>query len=396
MFDINKQQNETELQYIWRLGSAKDSGLLDMTWSELADVFNKNLRQDEEWTESTYRKKYSAAKQFYSEVFLRMGTDSDHDEKMRELAQAKVQYQDERRAWQKQNTFEARVKNRLDIIEEEILQIGQSKYTPERISITDYNETDLIVCLSDMHIGAKFNNIFGEYNTDIAYSRLDAYAAKVLEIGQRHGSKNIYVSLLGDEINGNIHFTTQVANGENIIEQVKIASEIIANFCFVLSKYFENVFIIGVAGNHSRLVSNKDMAIHDERLDNLITWIVDKMTSHVPNIHLLNRNIDSGIFDLSVRGKTYIGIHGDMDSLNSNSIRKLISMIGFFPYAIIAGHNHYPASTEVDGVKVIQSGCLCGSGDDYTKEKRLSGKANQTVIVCNECGIDAVYNVELS
>ena len=78
--------------------------------------------------------------------------------------------------------------------------------------------------------------------------------------------------------------------------------------------------------------------------------------------------------------------------LNGNCLQ-LISMIGFFPYAVITGHNHYPASTEVDGVKVVQSGCLCGSGDDYTKEKRLSGKANQSILVCNEHGIDAFFPI---
>lgn len=45
--DLNKNSNETELQYIWRLCSAKDSGVLDMTWDELADTLNKNLREDE-------------------------------------------------------------------------------------------------------------------------------------------------------------------------------------------------------------------------------------------------------------------------------------------------------------------------------------------------------------
>jgi hypothetical protein len=187
-----------------------------------------------------------------------------------------------------------------------------------------------------------------------------------------------------------------VSNRENVIEQVKLSAELITNFAVELSKYFKRVFIIGVAGNHSRLISNKENDVKDERLDSLITWIVEQTTKHLVNVTVLHRNIDSGISDLSVRGKTYINVHGDNDSMNSNSVGKLCMMLGFFPYAIIGGHRHTPAYQEFNGVKYIQSGSLAGSGDDYTLAKRLSGKASQTVLVCSEKGIDAIYNVELN
>ena len=52
---------------------------------------------------------------------------------------------------------------------------------------------------------------------------------------------------------------------------------------------------------------------------------------------------------------------------------------------------------EVNGLKIIQSGSLAGSGDDYCIQKRLTGHANQTLIVTDEKGsIDAIFNVELS
>ena len=57
-----------------------------------------------------------------------------------------------------------------------------------------------------------------------------------------------------------------------------MSAELITNFAVELSKYFKRVFIIGVAGNHSRLIANKDKDIKDERLDTLITWIIEQMT----------------------------------------------------------------------------------------------------------------------
>ena len=48
----------------------KDAGILDMTWSELADIMNNQLRDPEDkWTESVYRKKYRLIKDAYEQIF---------------------------------------------------------------------------------------------------------------------------------------------------------------------------------------------------------------------------------------------------------------------------------------------------------------------------------------
>ena len=59
--------NETEEQYLWKVGQAKDSGLIDLSWDDIADLMNKQFRTDEtEYrTGSAYRKPYQQAKRFY-------------------------------------------------------------------------------------------------------------------------------------------------------------------------------------------------------------------------------------------------------------------------------------------------------------------------------------------
>ena len=47
MIDLKRQENENEEQFIFRIGQAKDSGQLDMSWDEIADVINKEFRSDE-------------------------------------------------------------------------------------------------------------------------------------------------------------------------------------------------------------------------------------------------------------------------------------------------------------------------------------------------------------
>lgn len=395
--DLKKQSSETELQYIWRLCFAKDSGTLEKTWEELACIFNKELRsEDEEWTSSAYRKKYQQAKSFYDDVFSKMqGTEySDNFKKeKRELEKLKIQYRDERNAWNKQNYIDARVSQKLDYLEEIIKQ--NSNYEIKADEVIDTNsDNDILLILSDLHIGETFKSYWGEYNTDIAADRLSQLCKEVIKIQKMHNSENIYISLQGDLISGAIHKTIQVSNRENVIEQIKIASDMISGFCFSLSHYFKNVIISGVSGNHTR-IDKKDEAIHDERLDDLILWIIKGKLSNCSNIAIETNFIDTSISTINIRGKIYVGVHGDYDKFSKMGVGNLSMALGQIPYAILYGHLHTCAVDEYNGVKMIRGGSLAGSGDDYTIEQRLVGKPAQMICVCNTNGVIGYYPIEL-
>lgn len=400
---LKRKSNENEEQYIWRVGQLKDGGLIDLNWDELTDYINQECRdsEDEYRSEAAYRKPYQQAKRYYEAGVFSKFSENDYTNKLgeqkRELEKAKVAFRDERNGWNKQNRIEARIEERLDNLERELQMIGKTEfYVPDHIKL-DEGDNSLIIMLSDLHTGQTFDSPFGKYNTDILKDRLNQLLIKALDIGVRHHSTMVNVVLLGDEISGNIHNTIQVSNRENVIDQIKIASEVIASFCVELASAFGFVNVYECAGNHSRLVSNKELAIHDERLDNLITWIVKQMTMHIDNIKVHDNDcrIDSGISVFELYGKEYVAVHGDNDVLNKTGVGNLSMMLGKIPYAILNGHNHFPSNTDVNGVKVVQGGSLAGSGDDYTIEKRLSGKPNQTILVCDENGIDCIYNVEL-
>ena len=403
MVELKRLENENEEQYIWRVAQAKDSGLIDISWDKLAEKINEECREseDEYYTESAYRKPYNHAKRFYEAGVFSKFNENEYVEKLndqkRELEKAKVAYRDERNSWNKQNRVEARIEETLDNLERELREIGKSNFEVGEVECND-GDNSLIVILSDLHTGQTFDSPFGRYNTDILKDRLNQLLEKTIKIGKRHESVMVNVVLLGDQISGNIHNTIQVSNRENVIEQIKIASEVITWFCVELANEFAFVNVYECAGNHSRLVSNKDTAVHDERLDNLITWIVKQMTSHIDTIKVHDddyTHIDSGISIFELYGKEYVAVHGDYDVLNKTGVGNLSMMLGRIPYAIMNGHNHYPMNTDINGVKIVQGGSMAGSGDNYTIEKRLSGKPNQTVLVCDEEGIDCIYNVEL-
>ena len=405
MFDIERTLAEyglTSERYEELLKDCSDKvhKVSDMDWSEIAlkygiDWNGDSLRKAQQppLLGGTFIREYY---QYKSEKENHTKDDNYSNDLMamrRELERAKIQFRDERNAWQKQNYIDARVENKLDLLEETLSEIGKVEFA-EHENIQINGDTDLLVILSDLHIGQCFSSAWGEYNSDIARERLNKLLHEVIKIGHRHNSEKVFISVQGDLISGSIHKALAVTNRENVIEQIKLAAELITSFSYELSKYFNYVFITNVSGNHSRLDKKED-ALHDERLDDLISWIVENSLKHIDNITILHRNLDTGIVDLNIRSKSYIAVHGDYDSFTRNGVANLVLMLGFVPYAITFGHLHTCAVNECNGIKMIRGGSLAGSGDSYTVEKRLSGKPSQMVCVCSDRGVEAYYTVEL-
>lgn len=390
--------NLTEAQFEVCLKDLSDckNGLSDLDWSDIKNKYSLPYHYD------TLRKSSQTVfggadvAEYYKNKNFSTANDEyvkELQDKKRELERTKIQFRDERNAWQKQNYLAARTDEKLNNLESVLQNNGRVNFeVHNNLNITSDN--DLLIMLADLHIGQCFSSVFGEYNSDIAKLRLNQYLNEIIEIKHTHSAQNCYVSLQGDLISNSIHKSIAITNRENVIEQIKMASEMISSFCHELSKHFTNVFMQSCSGNHSR-IDKKNDALHDERLDDLISWSVEQSLKHIKNFHVQKRQLDIGITDFSIRGKTYINTHGDFDGMSKGEVSSLCMMLGFFPYAITMGHRHFPASSDINGIKIVQSGSISGSGDAYTIEKRLSGKPNQTVLVCTEKGIKAIYNVEL-
>lgn len=371
----------------------------DDEWQDIVDRYNLPINHDHLRKNCTGIFGSYFVKQYFDE---KQANDFDDeylaklDEKKRELERARIQYRDQRNAWQRQNYADARAFETLSLLEEELKELGKVNFEVHIPPLVSATGKEMIVCLSDLHIGQTFDSIFGKYNSDIAKERLNKYLDKIKEVAELHNVWKVHVVGLGDLLSGSIHKSIAITNKENVIEQIKLTTEYISSFCYELTKIFQCVQFTNVSGNHSR-IDRKDDALHNERLDDVIGWAVALSLNHIENFHYMShRNIDNGIADLSVCNKFYLAVHGDYDSMTKQSVSNICMMVGCFPHAILRGHNHSPAMMEFNGVKVIQSGSLAGSGDDYTVEKRLTGNSSQTLLVCNSNGVECIYNVELN
>lgn len=397
--ELFKKENETELQHHKRIiyGKLVDKTLVDEDYTDLSEVaYGQRLSSD------VARREFYGSKQTLDIVQKDIENNISDDAYIKEiqlqkeeLEKEKVRMRDERTELNKRLRDTARFEQKLDLLECEIKKQGIEKFSPCYPSPTTTSNNDLLVILSDLHIGSEYYSFTGSYNSDIAKERLEQYLGEIIDIKNTHNSENCYVTILGDNISGSIHKSIAVSNRENVIEQIKLVSELISNFIYELSKHFNLVYVNSVNGNHSRLERKED-ALKDERLDSIPIWFAKNKLEHISNIKIQLEELDSTVACVTIRDNTYLSLHGDYDSFTDSAVAKLVLWLGFKPDAILFGHKHFPATSETAGIKLIQCGSLCGSGDDFTISKRLKGNASQTVLVCTDKGIKANYDIKLN
>lgn len=377
--------------------SAKVNHTTDMDWQDIIDKYGLNLHYD------TLRKATQTifGGAFVSEYFkAKRATESANDSFLKEMraeSQAirieKQKLFDERAELNRKLREQARTENDLGYLETLIRERSIIELPIHDQPIVS-SDNDLFICVSDFHYGATHDNRFGKYNTAIAAERLSEYYDRIIEIQQRHHSENAYVGFLGDLINGEIHFTTQLESREMLVEQVQGAAELLSKFIYALSLKFRNVYVNGVAGNHSR-TSFKDQVLRGNRLDNLIPWYMKAELHHIDNVHFVDdKNYDATIGNVTIRNQPYVMVHGDWDTFNEAGVSKLVLMLGYKPVAIFMGHMHHNSYDEVAaGVQIVRSGCFSGSGDDHCVSKRISGIAGQMISVIDDSGIQCCYPI---
>lgn len=385
-------ENESTDELIYRICQDKDK---IGTWQDVANIINELTGDD--FGESTYRKKYQSFQKMLSANQSKFADSESQlreiEDQIRELERMKIQFRDERRSWNKQNYENSRFDEVMNILVERMDNFAKTDFTPHSSPTID-GDKNMIICLSDLHIGQCFSSYFGEFNSDIAKERLQKYMNEILNIARDNHVKKAYVFMLGDNISNSLHKTIEVSNKENVIDQLKLSIEYISSFCYELTKHFEHVYLASASGNHSRLQA-KDLAQHSERLDAFIAWDVCRTLQYVDNFHsLLHRSIDDGIADVNIDGKTYLLIHGDYDTPTKTGYLNLSNIVGFFPDYICCGHKHFCFYSQES--KFIQSGSLAGSGDDYCIEKRLAGQASQMVCIVDKTGVKSVHPIMLS
>ena len=401
--NLNKYDYENEEQFIWRLGNAKDSGTLDMSWTDIADVINRELGyEDRPFSESAYRKPYAHAKKFYEAgVFDKYEDDSYIKEIQLQkdaLYKEKKKLYDQRREYNKLLVSDARAEHLVDELISVANKLNNTKplvFEDNYIPVNIHKEA--VMFWSDWHYGMTTDNVWNTYNTDVCKSRVEKFIGISKEYIKLNEIDTLHVVMLGDACHGAIHTSCRVQSEENVCNQLMNVSEIMAEAINELSKIVNHVSVYSCYGNHMRTIQDKNDSIHSDNMEKIIPWWLEQRLKDNPKINIVYSEYKE-FTKLNVLNYNICCVHGDLDSIKNIGVVVNTLFSKKFGETIdytVSGDKHHLEEFEQFGIESILIRSLCGS-DDYANNKRLYSKAGQTLMIFNDLyGRESTYHIPL-
>lgn len=401
---LQKLVNENESQYVWRIGQAKDAGLIDMTWEELVPTLNTELGIEEtEWRgESAWRKKYRVMQQAWDDVFSKEqfseSRQSDIDEQINELFKVKKQVQDQRRELRNLLTPDARFNNLTDKLVEAANQLCNIKPLVFDDLVVNTTNSEAVLAWADWHYGMVTDNIWNRYNTQICRNRVAEMVSKAIVYIQRHGVKTLHIMLLGDAAHGAIHAGCRVASEEDTCDQLMHASEIMAEAINELSSYVSEVNVYATYGNHLRTIQNKNDSVHSDNLEKLVPWWLEQRLQNNNRVNIIKSDYYEFIY-LNVCGYNIVGAHGDLEKFKQFGVTVNTIFTKRYGTTIdytVSADKHHIEEFEMLGIESSLVRSLCGT-DEYANNHRLYSAPGQTLMIFTpEDGRECTYNIKLT
>lgn len=389
MTDYKRFDGETDDALILRICRDKD---IIGSWEDVCEILNNLLGAN--YRPNTYRNRFQNYDKF-RQADLGATESSlleEIKEQRKELEKERIKFRDERNEYNRIIREEARKESYIDMVKRML-----SDYAPKSLNYTippSYkSDTDMVLVVSDLHCGIEVNHYLNHFDSDILADRFVTCLSKVIEIQNRHQSENITV-LISEVISGLIHENLRCENNENIIEQFLTVTQYLSDFLTELSKHFNNVEVLVMPGNHSRVTPKKESSLKGENIDNLLIPYLSAVLQNISNIHFHKNNIDESIAMFSVRNNTIYAVHGDKDAPN-NVVQNLTMQYGICPKLIYMGHRHKNSMETVYNTKVISVGCWSGV-DNYAIDNRYNTRPETVLSVIDENGLVCNYDIKLN
>ena len=381
-----KKSEESITAYSIRLYRNRDA--YGLTFQDCGNLLNEVSGED--YSEAKWRRPVQEFLkiQDYLEKENPAGLDSEQlqeieNEKI-ELQKEKIRMRDQKRLMNTKLRELARLEHLENYLKETVEQFEPIKLNGIKKDKVD-NEKELLVGLSDWHIGMSINSKFNTFNKEIAIKRLSKLQSKTMDKVIKENIQTIHIANLGDLIHGLIHVSARVASEENTIEQVITASEMVKEFIKPFLDLGIQVEYYNICGNHSRVVANKsESGGEEESFEKLILTIVDTAFSQYKNYN--STGSEFGMIEVNIKNEKIVLAHGHLDKGNG-IVNKLPQMLGYPPTLVFTGHFHSELLKDYGITTHIISGALCGS-DDYATNLRLAGKPSQKILIITDDGIE--------
>jgi hypothetical protein len=402
---LQKLPNENESQYIWKVGQAKDSGLIESTWEELTPILNAQcgIREEDFRGSSAWRKRYRVMQQAWDDVFSLQKFSNEHTEALqehtRELEKAKIKLQTEKLEYNRWLREEARD----ELICERICKaIGELEplCVPPTIYTTDHAVMDAALIISDQHYGAEFaiKGLFGEtlneYSPEIFEARMWDLLNQVIKICNKEHISTLHVYDLGDSVDGLLRVSQLMKLRYGVIESTIRYGRFMTEWLNELTKHVVVKFQMVTDANHSqlRMLGQPKNTFKNENMSYIIAEKFMDRLGNNPNFEFV-QNPSGYIFD-ELAGYRVLGIHGECKNMET-AIKDFTSVYKTPIDILIGGHKHHKEADNV-GIRVdtVSVPSIIGV-DDYSISLNKTADAGATMLFVEAGkGISIEYNIK--
>ena len=390
--NLKRREGESLFEWKLRLSLMKLNKETDLDWCELVELLEIDMSADH------YRKLSYGYKEYDDYIkgkTKEMIAQEEYEKllaKELEIKKEKVKLQDMRTLVNKQVRELSRKENLGEVLEKKLTELEmQPKIINDEYKNRVTSNRDMVCLISDIHYGIKTTNALSPYDSDICKLKMNYLIDKTIKFSLENDVDKLYVMVLGDEISGLIHNTTRLEQREDVISQVIEVSELLYESIVKLANNLPYV-IVGLAqGNHSRVMADKKDSLERENFTRLIKEFLRLRLANISNVLLLENVFDEAIIELNIRGYNVIGLHGQNDKLTN--LDRLIEMFDKKIDYVCLGHYHQSKEFETNKTEIIINGCF--SGDDYSKRLRLYNKPIQKLLLFDDTGKIATYNINL-
>jgi hypothetical protein len=273
---------------------------------------------------------------------------------------------------------------------------GRAPAVPdEGLSVRESHE-DMVCHRSDDHIGAKYNDEFGNatFSAEIGIDRVRTVSDKVFRLKRRQEAAGIdfdtlHIVMGGDHLHGvGIHDDQPWETELSVPEQLTVSGDIYMEFIDRASKEFESVQVICQPGNHGEL--RGDGVGPDDNLDTAFFMILDRRVRDrgYDNVKFV-RSEATYFTNFPLRGETLNDCqhrahlrHGQnsLEHIGTSAGKKRwLAWLQMHDFDIAyRGHYHTFQIDSILGIPVVESGAIVPP-DDFEESLALWDEPAATV-----------------
>lgn len=389
--------NETDDELIYRV--CKDKQTIG-TWEDVKEILNELLEED--YGESTYRKKFQSFERMFNANQRLFAQDSnilkEIQEQQRSLQKERMKLQTEKLEYNKW----LRESARDELITEKICEVIKQlplPAAPEQIK-TRHNTKTGILCFGDEHFGCEFEikGLYGEilnsYSPEIFEKRMWKLQSEIIEIIKKEQLSDIHIFNLGDFADGVLRVKQLFTLRYGVIEGSVLYGNFIVQWLNELSKYVKIRFQM-VFGNHTelRMLGQPKGTFEKENTGLIVKNMIKNMLIDNPNFTFVEN--PTGLIYEVIFNKVFLGIHGEVKDMNK-AVSDFSRTYGIDVSYLIAGHLHHNISEEVGMDKeVINVPSIIGI-DNYSLSLNKTSNAGALFLVFEkDYGIRVKYPIKL-